>query len=332
MKRILNVALIGASGYWAAKLLPNLLSVKGVRLRALVSHTTPPESLRPLAPSTEVLLTQDVEIVLEDRDIEGVVIATSTHTHYAIAKKALEAQKHVFLEKPPALTSREAGALARLAERQDRVVVVDHIYLHSKHVKQMDRMIQKGVIGEPLHFFSKRANFGLFRTDSDTLSDLGYHDIYLIRHLMGRHRPLRVLGSATHSFCKGQASVSSFHVDFAKGVSADVHLSWLSPTKDRRVIVAGTDGLLEYRGDRELILHKKKVRLENDRFISDDQGARVVRVRGVVNPLREVLAHFVGCALRGEESELCNLREGAETVRWQERIRRSMEDGKPIRL
>lgn len=327
----LDVALIGASGYWAQKILPNLKDLPGVRLKTLTSHSTPPVRMKPLAPGPETELTRDLDAVLSRADIDAVVVATPAGTHHDVAMQAIRAGKHVFLEKPPALTRREVLALAAAAERRKLVVMVDHIYRFSKHMQRMDSLISGGDIGRPLHFFSRRANFGLFRADSDALSDLGYHDVYVIQWLLRDERPLQVTASASSHFKPGHADVCGFSVQFAGGASADVVLSWLSPTKDRRIIIAGTKRIVEFRDDRELLLHTKSARLVKGRFRTVEQGTRKVAVRGKSNPLRDALQHFVRCVRRGENT-LCGLRDGAETVRWQEKIRRSIREGRAVRF
>jgi predicted dehydrogenase len=327
----LDVALIGASGYWAQKILPNLKDLPGVRLKALTSHGTPPAGMRHLAPGPETELTRDVDAVLSRGDIDAVVVATPAGTHHDVAMRAIRARKHVFLEKPPALTHREVLSLASAAERRNLVVMVDHIFRFSKHMRRMESLIAGGAIGRPLHFQSRRANFGLFRTDSDALSDLGYHDVYLIQWLLSGERPLRVTAFASCHFKPGHADVCGFSVRFAGGAAADVVLSWLSPTKDRRIIVAGTKGIIEFRDDRDLLLHARSARLVKGRFRTTDRGTRRIAVRGKTNPLRDALEHFVLCVRRGE-NPLCALRDGAEAVRWQEKIRRSVREGRAIRF
>jgi predicted dehydrogenase len=287
--------------------------------------------MRRLAPDSETELTRDLDAVLSRDDIDAVVVATPADTHRDIAMRAIRERKHVFLEKPPALTRRDVLALDAAAERRDLVVMVDHIFRFSKHMQRMDGMIAGGAIGRPLHFYSRRANFGLFRTESDALSDLGYHDVYVIQWLLRGERPQRVTASAACHFKPGHADVCGFSVRFASGAAADVVLSWLSPTKDRRIVVAGTKGIVEFRDDRELLLHRKSARLVQGRFRTVERGTRKIAVRGKSNPLRDALRHFVRCVRRGEKP-LCGLREGAETVRWQERIRKSVQEGRTVRL
>lgn len=327
-----NVALVGASGYWGRKILPNLLDCPGVHLRALLSHRTPPEELRPLLPSAEGIVTRDLDEMVGCPDIDAFVIATPTSTHYAVAMKAISAGKHVFLEKPPAFSREEARALAAAASRTGSIVVVDHIYLFSKHIMRMANIIRQGAIGKPLHFLSLRSNFGLFRSDSDSISDLAYHDIYVIRHFFDAYRPLSVNASSTCAFRRSFAETCSFSVRFAGGLVADVFLSWLTPGKERKMVVAGTGGIIEFRDDCELVMHAKSIDWTGKGYTTADRGSRSITVAKDNNPLRDALRHFFRCVKRGEDSPLCNLSEGAETMRWQERIRQSAREGRRVKV
>lgn len=328
----LNIGLLGASGYWGGILLKNLLDIEEVRIGALASHTAPASSLGSLVPSGDALLTREPREIFARSDIDAVVIATSTGTHYPLALQAIRAGKHLFLEKPPALSSREVSFLAEEARRHGVIVVVDHIYLFSTHFQRMDEMVRQGAVGDLLHLFSLRANFGLFRLDSDTLSDLGYHDLYIIRRLFSSKRPVSATCSTTCNFRRGHANACSFSIHFTGRMSADVFLSWLSPTKERRIIVAGTEGMIEFRNDRELLLHRKGVSLTRPGFSVSDQGTRTIDVPGTGSPLRNILLHFCHCVNRGEESSFCSLQQGAETVRWQEKLRKSASERRSIRF
>jgi len=327
-----NIGLLGASGYWGGILLKNLRNVAGTRLAALATHTREPASLRSLAPAGDILLTREPAEIFGRKEIDAVIIATATGTHHALALEAIRSGKHVFLEKPPALSSRDVDQLAREARRNGVIVVVDHIYLLSRHFQRMDEMIRKNAIGEPLHFFSLRSNFGLFRHDSDTLSDLGYHDVYIIRRLFAARRPVSATCSKTCSFKRGLANACTFSIRFTGGVTADVFLSWLSPTKERRVIVAGSGGIVEFRQDSELLLHRKEVAFRGDGFVTSDGGTGKIDVPGTASPLEGILDHFVRCVRKGKPSSLCSLEEGAETVRWQEKLRRSATTGRAVRF
>ncbi len=332
MARIVTVAVAGAGGHWGSKILSNLLRLNNLRVVALLAHRTPPEELQKLAPGKGVMVTRDLDRIVSRSDIDAVVVATPTSTHHRVALKAIEARKHVFLEKPPAASSKEARSLATAAARSGSIVVVDHIYLFSKHFNGMEKLIRNGAIGRPLHFVSRRANFGIFRKDSDSISDLAYHDIYVMRRLFSADRPMSVAATATCAFRRGFAETASFSVRFASGLTAETSVSWFSPTKDRRIVVAGTKGIVEFRNDNKLLLHKKGVEWTGRAYSSSDRGERTIDVDKDNDPLRDVLRHFIHCVRRNRDSTLCNLSEGVETVRWQETIRKSVCAGRRVRF
>jgi len=332
MARIVTVAVAGAGGHWGSKVLSNLLRLHNVRVGALLAHRTPPAELQKFVPGEDVMITRDLGRIVNRSDIDAVAVATPTSTHLRLALQAIEARKHVFLEKPPAASSKDARALAAAAARSGSIVVVDHIYLFSRHFKGMEKLIRTGAIGRPLHFVSRRANFGIFRPYSDSISDLAYHDIYVMRRLFSTDRPMSVAATATCAFRRSFAETASFSVRFASGLTAETSVSWFSPTKDRRIVVAGTEGIVEFRDDAKLLVHKKGIEWTGSAYSSFDRGERTVHVGEDNNPLRDVLRHFIQCVRQNRHTALCNLSEGAETVRWQEAIRKSARLGRRVRF
>lgn len=171
-------------------------------------------------------------------DVDAVVVSSPIHTHYAMARDALLAGKHVLVEKPLATNSQEGADLVALARRQRRVLLAGHTFVYHPVVRELGRLVRAGDLGRILHGNAARLNLGMFQTHVNVLWDLAPHDISILMHLLGE-APTMV--SARGSACV-QADVHDvcyLEIEFASGTSNHVHVSWLHPDKVRRVTLVG---------------------------------------------------------------------------------------------
>ncbi len=189
--------------------------------------------------------TTDISEALADPDVDAVVIATPVAAHHALASKALEAGKHVFVEKPLAASSGEALGLIERAESNDLVLACGHTFLHSPPVLAAKRIIDSGELGQIYFVSSSRVNLGPYRSDISVLFDLGPHDFSILRFWLGRI-PVSVAAIGRDAISKGVADVAFVHLDFEDGLIANVELSWLAPSKLRRTVVVGSEKMLVY--------------------------------------------------------------------------------------
>jgi predicted dehydrogenase len=183
-----------------------------------------------------VRLTTDVQEVLADESIDAVVIATPTATHADLAVAALEAGKHVLVEKPLAASVVEIDRVA--AARDDRVVMVGHTFVYNSAVDAMRNLVRDGELGRLQYVDSVRAALGPIRQDVNALWDLGAHDVSIFLDMLpGRATVVTAIG---HDYLrKGHADVVYFGVRFDDDVLAHSHVSWLDPYKVRRMTVVG---------------------------------------------------------------------------------------------
>ena len=189
--------------------------------------------------------TADLDEALADPEVDAVVIAVPVVGHHALATRALEAGKHVFVEKPLARSSAEAEELVALADRQGLVLACGHTFLHSPPVLAAKRIIDAGDLGEIYFVSSSRVNLGPYRSDVSVLFDLGPHDFSILRYWLERN-PASVSAIGRDAISRGVADVAFVHLDFLDGLIAHVELSWLAPSKLRRTVVVGSEKMLVY--------------------------------------------------------------------------------------
>ena len=189
--------------------------------------------------------TGDFGAVLADPDTDAVVIATPPASHFALASAALEAGKHVFVEKPLATASADARRLARMAAERGLVLMCGHTFLYSPPVRKVKELLDAGELGE-LHFISsRRVNLGPYRSDISAVADLGLHDFSILLYWL-EEAPRWVSAAGRDVISPGIADVAFVDVSFESGVLGHVELSWLAPSKLRQTVVVGSEKMLVY--------------------------------------------------------------------------------------
>lgn len=238
-----GIAVVGL-GYWG----PNLLRVLSDNLDAEVRWICDLDrerlaKYRRRHPGARV--TTRLERVLADPDTDAVIIATPVHTHYALAAKALQAGKHVFVEKPLAPSSELADDLAELASERERILMCGHTFLYSPPVRAVKRMIEAGTLGDIYFISSSRVNLGLHQRDVSVIWDLGPHDFSILLYWLSEI-PTTVRAVGRDSIVRGIADVAFVTMNFASGIVANVELSWLAPSKLRRTVLVGSERMVIY--------------------------------------------------------------------------------------
>jgi predicted dehydrogenase len=238
-----GVAVVGL-GYWG----PNLLRVLADKPEAEVRWICDLDRerlqrFRRRYPATRT--TTHFDRVLADPAVETVVIATPVHTHYNLAAKALEAGKHVFVEKPLAPSSAMADELAEMAAKRGRVLMCGHTFVYSPPVRAIKRMIEAGTLGDIFFISSSRVNLGLHQRDVSVIWDLGPHDFSILLYWLSE-LPTTVRAVGRDSIVPGIADIAFVTMTFASGIVANVELSWLAPSKLRRTVLVGSERMVTY--------------------------------------------------------------------------------------
>lgn len=240
---ITRIGIIGY-GYWGINLLRNFMATPQGTV-AVVCDTR--EERRTAAkkayPTVETI--SDVDELMARPDIDAVVIATPVFLHYTLAKKALEAGKHVLVEKPLTASVAEAKELVDLADAKQLTLAVDHTFLFTGSVQKIKKMIDAGELGKIQYFDSTRINLGLFQPDVNVIWDLAPHDISILNFLVDE-KPVSVT-------CVGQShtqnrleNIAYLNVTYASDFIAHFSCSWVSPVKIRRILIGGDQKMCLY--------------------------------------------------------------------------------------
>jgi predicted dehydrogenase len=325
----LRVGVVGC-GYWGPYLVRNLhdmpdIDLVGVADRrpdrlAYVLRTYP--AVRPFAEHAELL----------DADVDAVVLATPIHTHFALAREALLAGKHVLVEKPLATSVAEAAELVRLARERDRTLMVGHTFLYNPAVRELRRIVESGELGRIHYADSARLNLGLFQRHSNVVWDLAPHDVSILTYVLGQV-PVRVSARGLACIQPGVHDVCYLELIFPDG-SANVHVSWLDPDKVRRLTVVGDRRMAVYND----VSTVEKLRIY-DRGVEapaiDNYGEFELAYRhGQIviphiqwrEPLRLECEHFAHC-VRTRSRPLSDGEQGLAVVAVLEAASRSLERG-----
>ncbi len=233
---------------------------------------------------------------------EAVVIASSAKTHYALAKQALTAGRHVLVEKPLALQVDEGQALVALAEAQKRVLMVGHLLLYHPAVVQAKAMIDAGDLGRPLYLYTQRLNLGRIRSDENVVWSLAPHDVSLALHFFGG-APTAVAARGQDYLQPGIQDTAFLTMDFPGKRLAHTHVSWLDPHKVRRLTIVGDKKMLVFddmEGEEKLKIYDKGAEALGETAL---YGVRYGEIRSprveMKEPLRLEAEHFLECVRSG---------------------------------
>jgi predicted dehydrogenase len=238
----IGTAVVGC-GYWGPNLARNVAEHSQFRLKALCDRD--PVQLRGLGrrhPDADALA--ELDAVLCDHAIEAILLATPPHTHYPLAKRALEAGKHVLVEKPLATRLSDAQELADIAEETELVLMPGHTFIYSPAVNAVRDLIQEGVVGD-IHFItSSRMNLGKYQSNG-VVCDLAPHDLSILLYWLDQP-VIGVAASGSSVFDEDVPETAFMTLTFAGGTTANVQLSWLAPRKVRQMIVVGSRRMVQY--------------------------------------------------------------------------------------
>ena len=238
----LRVAVVGY-GYWGPNLTRNVIERPELELAALCERDpSRGAAFEQRVPGVPVIT--DYDEVLDDASIDAVVVATPPRTHYPLVGAALDAGKHVLVEKPLARTAAEAVELVELADRRGLVLMPGHTFLYSPPVNKVYDLIREGSLGEIYFVTSSRMNLGKYQPDG-VICDLAPHDISILLYLLDA--PVtQVSASARSIFREHNPEVAFLTITFAGGVTANVQISWLAPRKVREMVFVGSQRMVQY--------------------------------------------------------------------------------------
>ena len=310
-------------GYWGPNVARNFADLAEVRWLCDLS----PDVLSAASERhPDARTTMDFDELLADPELDAVSIATPVVTHYDLAKRALLAGKHVFVEKPPAQSSAEAEELVALAEERGLVFMPGYLLLYHPAVTKLKELVEAGELGEVLYLYGNRQNLGQIRRDENALWSLGAHDLSVLVHLVGEE-PTEAWARGESFLREGVEDVVFCYLRFPSGVVAHMHLSWLDPHKMRKLTVVGRDKMAVFddmETERKLTVHDKgPVLLPASEWQVRTGDIHIPKVSGD-EPLRLECAHFVSL-VGGRGDPLAAAREGLAVIRTLEQLQSSLD-------
>lgn len=325
-----KLAVVGV-GNWGKNLLRNFCLLLGEE--RVIACDADKERLKQLLGQFPALEScSNFSDILDDSRVEAVVIATPVVTHFALTRQALLAHKHVFVEKPIALCSSEAQELIALAEREGRVLMVDHLLEYHPAVEQLGKLIHSGELGKVFALYGQRLNLGVVRTEENALWSLAPHDISVMLYLLNKE-PRRVHAEGACYLQKNIEDMVFVTLEFPNGILGHLHVSWLDPQKVRKLVVVGSRkmAIFDDTAQQKLILFNKSVAQAEGRLLPGDEGATAVPIPDR-EPLRTACEHFLQCIERSERPR-SDGSDGLRVLRVLEAAQRSLNnEGQPVVL
>jgi len=240
----LRIGVIGY-GYWGPNLVRNFGADPRTRVVA-IAELSPARRQAAATAVPHIKCVADAAAVIADPGVDAVAIATPIFTHHGLAKAALEAGKHVVVEKPLAPSVAEAEELAQLAARAGRVLMVDHTFVYTSAVRKIRDLIARGELGRVLYLDSVRINLGLFQPDYNVIWDLAPHDLTIMDYVLSQTlgTTARWISAIGVSHFGRHENLAYLTVGFDDGLLAHVHVNWVAPVKTRLTIIAGSKKML----------------------------------------------------------------------------------------
>lgn len=307
MGNIINIGVIGY-GYWGPNLVRNFAEIPGAQVRT-VSDFKPELLAKAQARYPSLKVTTDYRDILKDPQIDAVAIATPVSTHFGLALAALQAGKHVLVEKPMTTSSEQAMRLIEEAQRRNLVLMVDHTFVYTGAVRKMHDLIATNVVGDIYYYDSVRVNLGLFQHDVNVIWDLAVHDLSIMDYLLPS-KPYAVSATGIGHVMNEPENLAYLTLFFANNLMAHIHVNWLAPVKVRRTLIGGSQRMIVY----DDLEPSEKVKIYDKGITLNDNSAEstyqmLVGYRtgdmwaphlGVAEAIRTEGLHFIDCIQQGD--------------------------------
>ena len=320
-------------GYWGPNLLRNFSALPGCTVKYVVDSSAERRAfVQANFPFSCAI--ESHQIVLEDPDVHGVIIATPAASHFSLAKQVLDAGKHVFVEKPLATKVAEVDELSRRAARRNLVVMTGHTFVYNSAVRYVKKLIDSGELGDLRYIYSQRLNLGRIRSDIDALWNFAPHDISIIQYWLGDPEPISIGRQGMAYMQEGIDDVVFLSLEYPGKVIANIHVSWLDPQKVRKMIIVGSRKMVVYDdiAENKINIYDKGIDrraiLGENMDFDNPQVSRFNHRSGDIlipevkfaEPVRIEAEHFVDC-IRNSREPLTGLSHARTVVSILERAR-----------
>jgi predicted dehydrogenase len=331
-------------GYWGPNVLRNFSAQSGCWVK-YVAEVNPERQnyVRANFPRSGVV--SDVDAVLSDPEVDAVIVATPAASHYALAKQALEARKHVFVEKPLATSTEHADELVKLAASTGKTLMVGHTFLYNAAVRYAKKLLADESLGQLYYIYSQRLNLGQVRSDVNAWWNLAPHDVSILMYLMNDELPVSVSATGVSYIQPGIEDVVFATLKWASGVTGHIHVSWLDPGKIRKMTLVGSRKMVVYDdvSDDKIKIYDKgvdRVPKIGERMDYDQSGDyQLIHRTGDIllpkisfqEPLKTESAHFLECLRNGQEP-LTGPQHARDVVAVLEATQTALTSGRAVEL
>ena len=339
-----NIAVVGC-GYWGPKLVRNLAQLREVKISTLCDLDPNRAYKVGSEYALDTRIETDYRAILGDPKIHGVVIATPAKSHFSIAQDMLNAHKHVFVEKPLAMSVKECNELICLAKKTNLTLMVGHVFRYNTAVQKIKEYIEQGFLGDLIYINTRRLNLGKIQTEINAMWSFAPHDISILLYWLG-NEPLTVAAKGFSYLHPGIEDVVFLTMEFQGGVQAHSHLSWLNPKKVREIIIMGSKKTLVYDdtlSSGKIQIYDKSIIPEKDLSSEYEWSFAEFQTKVIDSnitipslpfsePLQSECQHFVNC-IHSNTSPLTGGQEGLSIVKVLEAAQKSLkQDGVPIKI
>ncbi len=305
---MINVSVIGC-GYWGPNLVRNFYENSSCTLKHCCDlDSSKTGKILKKYPSIEGVA--DCDEVISSPETDAVAIATPANTHFELAKKALEAGKHVLVEKPLSLSSREAEDIINISTKKNLVLMVGHTFEYNPAVRKLKEIINSGDVGNPMYLYAARLNLGVLRKDVNSMWNLAPHDISIFLYLLDEF-PVSVSAIGKSFIREDLEDVVFLYLEFKSGIVAHLHISCLDPSKVRKTTIVCEKKMIIYDdmdNDGRVKIYDKgfETTLATDGGIQDyiirpRAGDILIPKIDNTEPLHLETSHFLQCIEKGEK-------------------------------
>lgn len=334
---MINIGIIGA-GYWGQNLIRVFNQLSSSRVLWVADFDREKlDKIKSLYPHMHVAT--DYKDILRDSSVDAVLVATPVSTHFGITRDVLEANKHVWVEKPITEKTIEARELINFAKLKNKILLVDHTFLYSPAVRKIKEFYKNNELGNMQYVDSERVNLGLIQPDINVIYDLATHDISIFNYVL-EEKPLTVFAAGSCKVTKGRAvqveEMAHIILKYPNDILAHIHISWLSPTKLRKMLFCGDKKMLVYND----VEPSEKIRLYHHGidvdFSKETTKDPIYRSGDVVIPRLEhsetlvnEAEHFVDCIINNK-TPLTDGENGYEVVKVLEACNISLKEDRIV--
>lgn len=329
---MITVGQIGV-GVWGQNLLRNFFNLKDCSVKICCDKNKTSLERVNTAYNSRIKITDDYNVLLKDKEIDAIIVATlpATHAHFAI--KALKSGKHVFVEKPMALDVSSATEMIKTAKKYKKILMVGHLLLYHPAVNHIKKYINDGTLGDTYYIYSTRVNLGKVRVDENALWSLTVHDISVSNYLF-EQTPAEVIAIGDSYIRLGTEDVIFLTLRYKNKLLSHIHASWLDPHKIRKLTVVGSKKMAvldDMEGSEKIRLYdkgfdrKKNIDIYEDFFTLREGNILIPHIE-MQEPLKIECQHFIDCIL-DNKVPLTDGENGLAVVKVLEAAQRSLTSG-----